>query len=160
LTTDRLAERVSAASYGTVLVLAALAAIDSAAVESGWGWELMVGVGLTTWAAHLYAEIVADHLHHTAAHSGQEIKRAMTDGSPILLAALLPGVLLALGRVDTISDGFALGAAMGVALLQLVGLGVYVGSAVDSRPATRWVYACVTAAFGLAVVALKLVLGH
>ena len=42
---DRLAERLSAASYGTILVLAALALIDADDVSSGLGWELVTGVG-------------------------------------------------------------------------------------------------------------------
>ena len=94
---ERLAERVSAASYGSVLVLAALALIDGDDVGAGWGWELVTGVGVATWIAHLYAEVVGEHLRHaTAAHNRTEIGRAMADGSPILLATVLPGIMLLL----------------------------------------------------------------
>ena len=61
---ERLAERLSAACYGTVLVLAALPLIDADEVSSGLGWELVTGVGVATWVAHLYAEVVGDHLRH------------------------------------------------------------------------------------------------
>jgi hypothetical protein len=45
-------------------------------------------------------------------------------------------------------------------MLQLVGLGAMVGLAVSSRRSGAWSYAAATAAFGLIVVSLKLVLGH
>ena len=157
---ERLAERVSAASYGTVLVLAALAVVDADKVASGWGWELITGVGLATWVAHIYAEIVGDHLRHDAAHETTELKRAMADGSPILLAAVAPAVMLALGRLGVLADRVALWAAVGVAFLQLVGLGAFVGSTVSSYRSSVWLYAGVTAAFGAIVVSLKVVLGH
>ena len=157
---ERLAERVSAASYGSVLVLAALAVVDADAVESGWGWELVTGVGLATWIAHLYAEVVGEHLRHTAAHTRAEIARAMRDGSPILLATVLPAIMLLLGRLGVLDHRVALWAAVVVAFLQLVGLGALVGRFVSTRHSRTWVYAGVTAAFGLVVVSLKVVLGH
>jgi hypothetical protein len=157
---ERLAERVSAASYGTVLVLTALGAIDSDDVASRLGWELVTGVGVATWVAHLYSEVVGDHLRHPAAHDRQEITRAMVDGVPIPLAAVLPATLLLLGRLDVLEPRFALWTAVVVAVLQLVGLGAFVGLAVSVRRSRAWLYAAFTAAFGLAVVSLKIGLGH
>ena len=158
---ERLAERISAASYGTVLVLAALALLDAGEVASGLGWGLVTGVGLATWAAHIYAEIVGDHIRHSAAaHTSTELRRAMSDGSPILLAAVPPAVMLLLGRLEVLDERIALWAAVGIAFLQLVGLGAFVGSAVSRRHSSAWTYAGVTAAFGAVVVSLKVVLGH
>jgi hypothetical protein len=156
----RLAERVSAASYGTVLVVAAVAVVDVESVASGWGWELVTGVGLATWAAHLYAEIVGDHLRHHTALTAAELKRAMADGSPILMAAVLPALVLMLGRLDVLDEAVALWLAVVVGLLQLVGVGAFVGSEVGSGSRTTWSYAGVTGALGLAVVGLKLGLAH
>ncbi len=158
---ERLAERVSAASYGSVLVLAALALIDGDDVGAGWGWELVTGVGVATWIAHLYAEVVGEHLRHaTAAHNRTEIGRAMADGSPILLATVLPAIMLLLGRLDVLDRRTALWAAVVVAFLQLVGLGAFVGRVMSTRHSQSWIYAAVTAVFGLGVVSLKVVLGH
>jgi hypothetical protein len=158
---ERLAARVSAASYGTILVLTSLAAIEPDAVESGWGWELVTAVGLATWVAHLYSEIVGDHLLDEEAHGGgSEVTRAATDGAPILLAAVLPAVMLLLGRVDVLAARVALWLAVAVALGQLVGLGAFVGSAVTERRSRAGRYAVATGAYGLAVVTLKVALGH
>jgi hypothetical protein len=156
----RLAERVTAAAYGTVLVLAALAVLGPDNVEAGHGWEIVAGVGLATWIAHLYAETIGDHLLHGATIGRAEIVRAMADGSPILLAAVPPALVLLLGRLDVLEAGTALVVALVVAFLQLVGVGVFVGRLVSTREGGVWWYAAATAAVGLVVVTVKLVLTH
>jgi hypothetical protein len=158
---ERLAEAFSAASYGTVLVLASLALIDADDVSSGLGWELVTGVGVATWVAHLYAEAVGDHLRRGAALDRAEIKRAMLDGLPILLAAVLPAVMLGLGRLEVLDERVALWTAIVLALVQLAGVGAVVGSMVSTDAGRgTWSYAAATAAIGLAVVILTVVLGH
>jgi hypothetical protein len=158
---ERLAERFTAAAYGTVLVLAALPLIDADEVSSGLGWELVTGVGVATWVAHLYAEAVGDHLRRGAALDREEITRAMVDGLPILLAAVPPAAVLLLGRFGALDERNALWLAVAIAIVQLVGVGVVVGSLVSTRRGRGvWTYAVATAAIGLVVVVLKLVLGH
>ena len=87
-------------------------------------------------------------------------RRAMVDGLPIPLAAVLPAVMLLLGRVDVLDPRVALWAAVAVAIGQLVGVGAFVGGSVSGRGASVWSYAGVTAVIGIAVVSLKLALGH
>jgi hypothetical protein len=157
---ERFAERVSAASYGTILVLSSLPLIKPDDVASGLGWELVTGVGVATWVAHFYAEIVGDHLRHNVAPRREEIVGAMVDGLPILLAAVLPALFLGLGRLDVLDPRAALWAAVVVAIVQLVGVGALAGAAVSDRRRTVWWYAAITAGIGLAVVVLKLALGH
>jgi len=155
------AERVSAAAYGTVLILAALPFINPDDVADGVGWELVAGVGVATWLAHLFAEVIGDHVRHTAAaHELGEIMRSAVDGLPILVTAVPPATALFLGRLDVLSSRGALWVAVTVAVAQLVALGAYVGSVAGERASDRWVYAGVTALFGLAVVVTKLALGH
>lgn len=156
-----MAERLSAASYGTVLVLAALALIDEDEVSSGLGWELVTGVGVATWIAHLYAEVVGDQLHGRSVVDRAEMTTAMLDGVPILVAAFAPAMMLLLGRIDVLDDRTALWAAVAVAVLQLVGIGAIVGSAVSSsRVGGAWSYAAVVSIIGVGVVALKVAFGH
>ena len=157
---ERLAERVTAASYGTVLVLAALTLMDTDEVADGLGWELVTGVGLATWMAHLYAEVVGDHVRHTAPVARKETTRAMRDGLPILFATVLPAVMLLLGRLDVLAARVALWASIGLAILQLISVGAFVGFVVSHRGPTTWLYAATTAALGLVVVTAKLGLGH
>jgi hypothetical protein len=157
---EHLPERVSAAAYGTVLVLGAVAIIDADAVGSGLGWELVTAVGLATWVAHLYAEVVGDHLRYDAPLDRHEITAAAIDGLPIIVATVTPAVMLLLGRLDVLTHDVALWASLAVAMVQLVGLGAFVGFAASRRARDAWSYAAVTAAIGLAVVTVKLVLSH
>ena len=73
---ERLAQRLSAACYGTVLVLVALPLIQPADVSDGLGWELVTGVGLATWIAHLYAELVAARVHQSSPLVREEVVTA------------------------------------------------------------------------------------
>lgn len=156
---DRLAERVSAASYGTVLIIAALFVVEADDVASGWGWELIAGVGAATWVAHLYAEVLGNHVRDPDAIRPHEVRKAMADGLPVLLAPLLPAIALLLGRLGVLEPRQALWAGVMVALLQLIAIGVLVGVASEQR-GSSWRYAVVSAMFGLGVVLLLVALGH
>lgn len=156
---DRLAERVSAASYGTVLIIAALLVVEADDVASGWGWELMVGVGAATWVAHLYAEVLGNHVRNSDATRSRQARKAMVDGLPILLAPLLPAIALLFGRLGLLEPRQALWIAVIVALLQLVVIGALVG-VVSERGSNTLRYAAVAALVGLGVVLLLVALGH
>ncbi len=157
---DRLAERLSAASYGTVLVLASLALIDADDVSSGLGWELVTGVGIATWLAHLFAQVVGDHVRRRSPVDRDEFARAMADGIPIPLAAVAPALMLGLGRLGVVDEDAALWASIAIGIVQLAGVGAIVGSTVTGRGKGTWSYAAATAVFGLFVVTLKLALSH
>ena len=60
------------------LFLASLALLKSDNVSSGLGWELVTSVGLATWAAHLFAEVVGDHVRHTAFGEGTVVTSKLT----------------------------------------------------------------------------------
>jgi hypothetical protein len=156
---ERLAEQVSAASYGSVLVLAAIPLIHVVDVASGSGWELITGVGLATWVAHLFAEVLGEQVRHgTAVLDGGRIRRSMVDGLPIPLAAVLPALVLGLGRLDVLDDEVALWVAFAVALVQLIGVGAFVGRSAPARRAA--VFAVATGLVGGAVGVVKLILSH
>jgi hypothetical protein len=157
---ERLAELVSAASYGTVLVLAALSVIGVSDVALGHGAELVAGVGGATWLAHLFAELLGGHVRHDEPLRSGEVRAAMADGSPILVSTVLPALVLLLGRLDVVGDPTARLVAILVAIVQLVAIGAFVGQRAAAPPAARWVFASATAAVGVTVVAVTVLLGH
>jgi hypothetical protein len=157
---ERRAELVSAASYGTVLVLAALSVISVSDVALGHGSELVASVGLATFLAHLFAELLGGHVRHDEPLGAGEVRRAMVDGSPILLASVLPAVVLTLGRLEVVSGDTARVLAMVVGVLQLVAIGAFVGRVAPGRSVARWTFTAVTALAGLLVVILSVGLGH
>jgi hypothetical protein len=156
----RLAELVSAASYGSVLVLAALSVIGVSDVALGHGAELLAGVGIATWLAHIFAELLGDHVRHPEPLQRGEVARALVDGSPILAASVLPAIVLGLGRLDLLSDTTARIVAIVVAVLQLLGIGAYVARVAPTPRAASWTFAAATGGIGVAVVALTVLLGH
>jgi hypothetical protein len=156
----RLAELVSAACYGSVLVLAALSVIGVSEVALGHGAELVAGVGLATWLAHLFAELLGGHARHPEPLRRSEVVRAVVDGSPILASTVLPATVLLFGRLDLISDTAARIGAIVVAILQLFAIGAFVAGAAPVPPAARWTFAAATAGIGVTVVALTVLLGH
>jgi len=157
---ERLAELVGAASYGTVLVLAALSVIGVSDVALGHGAELVAGVGGATWLAHLFAELLGRHVRHVEPLRAGEVVRAMADGSPILVSTVLPAFVLLLGRLDVVGDAAARLVAILVAVAQLLAIGALVGRRAAAPPTARWVFAAATAAVGLSVVAVTVLLGH
>jgi hypothetical protein len=157
---ERLAELVSAASYGCVLVLAALSVIGVSEVALGHGAELVAGVGLATWLAHLFAELLGAHVKQVEPMHRRELRRAAADGSPILAAPVLPAIVLLLGRLDVISDDTARVIAIVVAVVQLLFIGVFVARVSPARAVEGWSFALATVGIGVVVVALTLLLGH
>jgi hypothetical protein len=157
---ERLAELVSAAGYGTVLVLAALSVVGVSDVAGGHGVELVAGVGVATWLAHLFAEILGGHVEHATPRGRDEIARAAVDGSPILAATVLPALMLLLGRLDVLPDTAARVIAILLAIVQLFAIGAVVARVAPAPPATRWAFAASTASVGLVIVVLTVALGH
>jgi hypothetical protein len=157
---QRLAELVSAASYGSVLVIAALTALSLSDVASGHGAEIVAGVGLATWIAHLFAELLGGHVFDHDPLRRDAVRRAMVDGSPILASTVLPAVVLLLARVDIIDERAARVAAIVVAIVQLVGIGAFVTRVSPAPSPRRWTFALATAGIGVGVVVLTVLLGH
>jgi hypothetical protein len=157
---ERLAELVSSASYGSVLVLAALAVIGVSEVALGHGSELVAGVGLATFLAHLFAELLGGHVRHDDPLGRDQVTRAVVDGSPILAATVLPAVALGLGRLEVIGDDTARVVAIAVAEVQLIAIGAYVARLDTARPGGNWGFAVATGVVGLAVVLFVVLLGH
>jgi hypothetical protein len=157
---DRLSEYVSAASYGSVLVLAALAVIGVSDVAEGHGVELIGGVGLATWIAHLFAELLGEHIRHDEPVDRTELARAAVDGSPILVSTVLPAAVLLLGRLDVITDQAARVAAIVVAIVQLASVGAFVARIAPVPALTAWTFGLATAGVGIVVVGLTVSLGH
>jgi hypothetical protein len=157
---ERLAQRVNAAAYGTVLVLVALSAIEIADVAKGHSATLVAGVGVSTWIAHLFAELLGEHVRIGEPVSWRETRRASIDGSPILAATILPAIVLFLGKIEVISYATGRNVAILVAVLQLSLIGGIVAKSTPGSPTPAWWFAISTAVAGIAVVTLKIALGH
>ena len=109
-------ERIAGTIYGTILVMAVLAAgADSRTIDA---WELdvlMVSTVVVLWAAHVYAHAIAESLT-----SGKRLNRRIVSHvagreSSIVLAGVVPGLVLLLGVLGLYSDSTAVSIALGSA---------------------------------------------
>jgi len=157
---ERAADLVTAAAYGSVLILGALAFVEPTDVADGHGLELIAGVGAATWVAHVFADLLGEHVRHPGPMEHGEIRWSFLSGVPILVATVLPGIAIGLGRLEVISDGGAIWTATVIAVLQMVGVGGVVGSLRAGGRRTFWWFMFATAVFGIAVTAVKVNLGH
>jgi hypothetical protein len=155
----RLAERASAAAYGTVLVLAALAVAGAHDVASGYAAELVGGVGLATWVAHVYATLLGAQLRQSNDPAATAFGPVAIDGLPILAATLLPAFVLLLGRLGALPHGVALWLAIALAIAQLIGT-VFVIELYVNASGVRWRFILAAVGIGVVVVLLVLALGH
>lgn len=158
---DRAADLVTAAAYGSVLILGALAFVEPADVADGHGLELIAGVGAATWVAHVFADLVGEHVRHPGHLESGELRWTFLSGVPILLATVLPGMAIGLGKLQVISNkGAAIWVATLIAVLQMVGVGAIVGSLRGTGRRTFWWFVLATGVFGIAVTAVKINLAH
>jgi len=157
---ERAADLVTAAAYGTVLVLGALAFVAPSDVADGHGLELVAGVGVATWVAHVFADLVGEHVRHSERLTADELRWSLVSGTPILVATVLPAVALGLGRLEAISDDLAIWLATTIAVFQMVGVGATVGVLRERGRRSVWWFVVATGVFGIAVTAVKVQLGH
>jgi hypothetical protein len=141
-------------------MLAGLAVVGVSDVALGHGAELIAGVGVATWLAHLFAELLGDHVLHDDPLQRHHVARAAIDGSPILVATIAPATVLVLGRVDVMADDTARRVAIVVAIVQLLVIGAFVARVAPTRAREKWMFALATAGIGIVVGALTLFLGH
>ncbi|MET0901840.1 MAG: hypothetical protein ABWZ52_01245 [Acidimicrobiales bacterium] len=157
---DRVAELIGGAAYGSILLLSGLVLLEATDIGTRHGLEVVLGIGMATWIAHLFAELLAEHARHNRPLRWAEVGRAAVDGSPILLVTILPAAALLLGRIDVVGYDTARTLAIVVALAQLSLVGALVGHLSPNTTRPAWSFAAVVALAGVVVVAVEVALSH
>lgn len=170
------------------MVLAALVTASAHAVENGEAVWLVLGTGLTTYIAHVFADLVAGssipeaHGHsgssaqdggaHDEGHPGSEhppaddgarahVLHELRDATPIISSAILPAIALALGWADVLPTAWAHGLAGAVVVLRIASVPIVVERVRGNRVSMRVIVAGVaTAGLAAVVVLLKVLLAH
>jgi hypothetical protein len=154
-------ETISGTVYGTIVVLAALTAGAHAYQNDLWRLIVIVAVTvLVLWAAHVYSDGIGESLRIGRRLTVAELAAIVRREYSIPLAAVLPGVVLALGAFGLFNGRTALwiAVAIGVATLTLEGLR-YARLEQMSRIATIG-SVTVNLTLGLVIVALKVLVAH
>jgi hypothetical protein len=147
--------------YGTIVVLAVIAAGSRGADTDPWRLAVLVAATvLVLWVAHVYAHALSESVAAERRLGWAEVRGLARREAAVPLAAVAPVGALALGALDVIREQSAIRLALGIGVATLAVQGVrYARVERLGRTATLVVVA-VNVALGLAIVALEVVLAH
>jgi uncharacterized membrane protein len=119
---------LSTAIYGTILVLAVIAALShDPGLGPGEVLAGMLGSSLVYWMAHLYADVLGRRAAGVVEPLPAMVAEAATVEWPLVEAALLPAIPLVLGMLGILDRGPAVTLAVIVALADLLVWGYVAG---------------------------------
>ena len=154
-------ERLGGFIYGTVVVLSVLVAgVRAFPDDAGRIALLAVVTSVVFWLAHVYAHGVAESVAREEHVSLADLRRMARREGSIVEAAVPPVAALLLGALGVLSTQTAVWLAFALGLLVLAVEGIVVARV--ERLGVLGTVAIVAAnlALGLALVVLKLVVGH
>jgi hypothetical protein len=153
-------EGIAGAVYGTIVVLASLAA--GARYENDL-WRLegaVVASALVLWVAHMYAHGLGESLQLGRRLTGGERRAVAQREVSIALAAVLPVAAVTLGALGIIRSNTAVWIALGIGVATLAVQGLrYAQLEGFGLPGTLLAVA-INVALGLALVAVKVILSY
>ncbi len=163
----RAANRLTAYVYGNILTLASVAVVTPHGIEDGTAAVIVVGAAVTTFIAHVFAELVAhsnipdaDGLSSTSAraiHMGENLR----DAVPIASSAFLPATFLALGWADVMSTQWAQLLGSAVVIARIAGVQLATQRIRGNGLSLRLVVAAVVSAMiAAAIVLVKVLVTH
>lgn len=149
-----------AAVYGTITVGALLAAESAKSETYAKTVGAVVLAIVLVWLADSYAEFSQDRLEHRTAFTAGGFARALTGESPIIVAAGIPVVALAICWAAGVALTDAVTASIWISAAMVVIEELVVGFRAGLRGRRLTLQTLVGAVFGLLIIGLKLVLRH
>ncbi|MDH6544493.1 hypothetical protein [Streptomyces sp. SPB4] len=160
-TAEASAARLKERLYATITMISVvigLAASEHVDAVGATATVLTAAVGL--WLASLVADQQAHRVVHGRLATGAELRRMLWVGSPLLLSAVGPLILIGSAVLGVMELPTALYAAAGVNVASLFGWGWYGGVRMGSGPALALLAGALDAAIGLSVALVKAAAGH
>jgi hypothetical protein len=148
--------RVADAVYGTILVLAVVAALSQDR-QAGPG-AIAAGALVTSivfWVVHVYAEVLSRRTAGDTTHTRPLVRAAAKQEWPLVQAALAPLVPLLLGAIGLLSRGTSITLSILVGLADLGAWGYLAGRAMGQPTVKSGVSAVAAVLLGLVMVLLK-----
>jgi hypothetical protein len=152
--------RIASSVYGTVLVMATLAAASG---EEAHPWSLaalVASVVSAVWVAHLYAHGLSESIERGRRVTLDDLERIGRRELGIPLAAALPVGMLLLGALGLLRERTAIWLALGVGLAVLVVQGVRYARVEGLGRLGTVAAVAANLGLGLLVVGLKVVIFH
>jgi hypothetical protein len=149
---------LSGAIYGVITATAVIAATAGHGGEVGTILAATAATLVVFWLAHVYAAVVAHHLHGQLRPSLSVVRAAMVRELPVVEAPALSILALLAGTVGLLDPGLAIGLALWAGPVQLVAAGV----AYARQQGWPWLSAAVAGvvngALGAGIIVLKALL--
>lgn len=147
--------------YGTIIVMATVAAGSRGEDTDPWRLAVLVGVtALVLWVAHLYSHALAESLERGRRFDRTELGAIARRELAIPAAAVAPVAALLLAALGVLDEQTAVWLALGVGVTTLAVQGARY-SAVEQLGRTGTVAAIATnVLLGLVIVALEVLLAH
>ncbi len=142
--------------YGTILVLAALIALQPDALTGPRGLAYVWGTALSTFVAHVVASSVGLRVRTDRRPTSADVRQDIRHAVPTVTSALLPSIFMVAALLGWLEPGAGLVLAIAVTLVRLASLGWIVGYAVGERAPLRvFLAGILLAAICLGVAILK-----
>jgi hypothetical protein len=145
-----------AAVYGSILV----AALVGAMFEDSSGPRSMtlslLGSILAFWLAHVWSAVIGERVSEGRRFKVSRVRSIAVDQWPLVEAGLLPGLLIAIAWMGGYSRHTGVVLALAVAIVQLVGWGMFAGHRVETTWARALLVGLFDGGLGLAIVAFEI----
>jgi hypothetical protein len=154
-------EDLAGTVYGTIVVLAVIAAGSSPAKVASWQLiALVVSTTLILWLGHIYAHGLAESVNAGRRLDGADLRRLARREAALPLAALGPGLALLLGAAGLIDERTAVWLALGLGVGTLGAEGFRYARLENLGAARTLLTITANVALGVAIVLLKIAVTH
>jgi len=146
--------------YATLALLAVLLTINPDHTTTGRAMLLVAGTAFSLWLASLIAAQMSYRIVMQRPHSEQEASRHLASHSPLLFAAVLPLLSLLQSALGLLALSDAVNLAIGLTVFPMIVWSLLSAKAIRAKRLPTLVIAGIELLIGLAVVLLKIKLGH
>jgi hypothetical protein len=153
--------RISAYIYGNIIAFAVLVPLDAHAAENIHALSVTAGGAVTTFFAHLLAELVGSGATDEQESAATVLRREFSNSMPIITTVGIPCLLLGASAVGLLPGGATLLAAQGYLLIRIALVGLVIERLRTIRISPRGLLAGLVVALMAALVVVgKANLGH
>ncbi len=153
-------ETISGTVYGTVIVMATIAAGSKGGLHATVLLATMVTTVLVLWVAHVYAAGLEESIQRRRRLDWPEFADIARHEWSIALAAVPPGIPLLLGALGVLESSTAAWLALGAGLVVLAAQGVRYSKLERLSPLGAAFTITLNVALGLVIVLLKAIVTH
>jgi hypothetical protein len=154
-------QTIAGTVYGTIIVLAVLAAAGSAYKNHLWQLDAIVCISaLVLWIAHIYSHGLGESLALERRLGVDELRSIARREYSIILAAILPTIAVTLGAIGVLKPHVAVRSAFVVGIITISAQGIRYARLEDLSRFGTIVTVSANLALALAIVAMEAWVAH